>query len=418
MPGPARRVSARRASAAAVPTVPAAAARRFLLAGQGLLADPARRATPAAVYDRIERMGYVQVDTINVVARAHDHILFTRFDGYRPPVLARLLERDRRLFEHWTHDASLIPTAWFAHWKLRFRTLRRRMDGRPHWRHGMGRNRARLLREVRERIREEGPLMSRDFEHAGPRRPSHWWSGKPQKLALEYLWRAGELSVARRVGFQKVFDLTERVIPGAARVRASTPAEHLEWACREALERLGVATPGELSGYFDGIAAREAAAWCRSRAAAGEVVAVRVESVDGSRPRPAFAVADWEQRLRRAPDPPERTRLLSPFDPAVRDRARLRRLFGFDYRVEIFVPERQRRYGYFVLPVLEGERLVGRLEPRLRRDARVLEVRRLWWERGVRPTRARRRALVRALELLAEQVGAERVAMPRRVGGW
>ncbi len=121
-----------------LPRVPAAAARRLLLSGLGLIEDPGRRATAALVYALVERMGYVQVDTINVIARAHDHILFTRFDGYRPPVLARLLERDRKLFEHWTRDMAVIPTRWFGHWRLRFRGLKRRIDDRGFLRKRMG----------------------------------------------------------------------------------------------------------------------------------------------------------------------------------------------------------------------------------------------------------------------------------------
>jgi hypothetical protein len=395
------------------PRVPALAARRLLVAGLGLAADPARRATPAAVYREIERLGYLQLDTVNVVARAQDHVLYTRFEGYRPPTLVRLAERERRLFEHWTHDASLIPMRWFGHWRLRFLGLRERMDGRPFWRRRLGPQPERLLGRVLERIRDRGAVMSRDFERTGPRERGLWWGGKPEKLALEYLWRAGEITVARRVGFQKVFDLVERVIPGALEAPVPSAAEHVDWACRGALERLGVASPAELAGFFDGIAAADAARWCAARVAAGELREVEVETVDGSRPRRSVAPLDWERRAARAPEPPPGIRLLSPFDPVIRDRARLQRLFGFHYRVEIFVPPAARRFGYFVLPILEGERLVGRLDPRVERERDTLEVRRIWWEPGVRPTRSRRRALEVGLERLAAQLGVARVALPR-----
>ncbi len=395
-----------------LPRVPAAAARRLLLSGLGLIEDPGRRATAASVYALVERMGYVQVDTINVIARAHDHILFTRFDGYRPPVLARLLERDRKLFEHWTRDMAVIPTRWFGHWRLRFHGLKRRIDDRGYLRKRMGPDPEKLQRYVLKRIRDEGPLMSRDFEHDGPRNSHHWHGAKPQGAVLDYLLRVGQISISRREKFQKVFDLTERVIPGAHEVPESTREEHLDWACRGAIERLVVGAPGELAKFFDGISAKDATRWCRERVAEGQLVEVEVEAVDDSRPRRAFALPDWERRAARVSDAPERTRLLSPFEPAIHDRARTERLFGFDYRVEIFVPPKQRKYGYYVLPILEGDRLVGRLNPRLDRERDVLDVQKLWWETGIKPTRARRTALERAVDRLAEQIGASRWSLP------
>ncbi|HYG81668.1 MAG TPA: crosslink repair DNA glycosylase YcaQ family protein, partial [Pyrinomonadaceae bacterium] len=153
--------------------------------------------------------------------------------------------------------------------------------------------------------------------------------------------------------------------------------------------------------------------WCEEALRDGRVIAVMVEAADGSKPKPALAVADWERRLRALPAPPERTRLLSPFDPVLRDRARARRLFGFDYRFEAFVPEPQRRYGYYVLPILEGDRLVGRLDPKFERREGLLNVRKVYWEPNVRVTRLRLRNLERAAERLAQLIGARRVALPR-----
>jgi uncharacterized protein YcaQ len=346
----------------------------------------------------------VQIDTINVVERAHHHILHARFDAYEPRMLAKLSERDRKLFEHWTHDASLIPVRWFGHWRLRFEGLRRRMDA-GRWPDRLGPDGDRVVRHVLDRIRDEGPLRSRDFEHEGAS-GDFWWSGKPQKVALEYLWRAGDITVARREQFQKVFDLTERVIPDFHAIEPSESEAHVAWACREALDRLAVANAGELAGFFGAVSAKQAEGWARERVEAGDLLEVRVESVDGSRPRRAFALPDWERLARRVPDAPARTRLLSPFDPVIRDRQRLRRLFGFDYAVEIFVPPAKRRFGYYVLPILEGERFVGRLDPKLNRERGVLEVARLWWQPNVKPTRTRRRALERALDRLATQIGA------------
>ncbi|MDR3682091.1 MAG: crosslink repair DNA glycosylase YcaQ family protein [Geothrix sp.] len=390
-----------------LPTISSLDAQRLFLGAQGLLEEPARLATTASLLGLIERLGFVQVDTINVVARAHDLTLFSRLDGYRPEQWKKLLEGQRSLFEGFTHDASAIPTAWFPHWKPRFERDRTRIHAHAWWQHHFrGTDGVQVVRDVKARIEGEGPLRSSDFEHPEKRGP--WWGWKPQKAALDFLWRSGELMIPRRIGFQKVYDLTERVLPDQHALPCPDPAEHLEWACGTAAERLWIFTPKELADFWDAIEAPEARAWCAAAEKAGRIVAVKVEDADGT-VRPAFALADWEARLARLPEPPPRTRLLCPFDPILRDRSRALRRFGFDYRFEAFVPEPKRQYGYFVLPILEGDRLVGRLDPKLHRDRGLLEIKGLWWEPGVKATKARLRSLDGALERLAAFLGADEV---------
>jgi hypothetical protein len=397
----------------ALPVVPAAAARRLLLDAQGLLAEPRRKATPQTVYELVERMGFVQVDSINVVARAQHLTLAARLDGYRPAMLERLLERERRLFEHWTHDAAAIPTVWYPYWRYRFAHAREVVLGNKWWMERLGGDPDGSTAAVLARIRDEGPLMAKDFERA-PGADSAWWGWTRQKAALEFLWHTGALAITRRVQFHKVYDLAERVLPAAAEAGPQPPPEeYFAWACRAALERLGVATPQELADFWRAVPAAEARAWCERAAATGEIVPVRLEAADGSAPRAAYALPDWEARAATSPPAPHRLRLLSPFDPILHDRRRTQRLFGFDYRLEVFVPAAKRRHGYYVMPILEGERLVGRLDPKLHRDRGVLEVRGLWWEPGVRPSRARRAALEAAVSRLARLAGAERWTLPR-----
>lgn len=394
---------------AVAPILTARDARRLLLGAQGLLDDPGVRVTPASLQRLVERMGFVQIDTINVVERAHHLTLHTRLDDYRPAHLRTLLETRRSLFEHWTHDASVVPTAWFAHWKPRFARNRTRIPAQAWWKHHFrGTDGPRIVADVKARIAREGALRSSDFDHPEKRGP--WWGWKPQKAALDFLWLTGELMVPRREGFQKVYDLTERVFPVEHATPAPSHDEHVAWACSTAMARLGLATPKDLAAFWRSVDVRDAAAWCVRETAAGRLVRVVVEAADGSPPRSAFAPLDWERRLRRLPDVPDRTRLLCPFDPVIRDRDRGLRRFGFDYRFEAFVPAPKRRYGYFVMPILEGETIVGRLDPKLHRDRGVLEVKALWWEAGVRPTKARRRRLDEALHRLATFVGARDVA--------
>lgn len=395
-----------------LPLVPAATARRLLLGAQGLLDSPGGRVTTDRLYDLIERMGFVQIDSINVVERAHHLTLASRLHGYRPSLLARLLERDRRLFEHWTHDASAIPTQWYPHWQYRFDRYRRKALEHPWWAERVGPDPLRLIDEVRQRLVREGPVMTRDFEDTrGEEAEKTWWGWKPEKAALEFLWRTGEAAVAGRVNFHKIYDLAERVLPAAHAAPRPSPEEHLIWACRTAMERLGIASPDEIAGFWRSVPLEEVRAWCAKAAAEREIAEVQVEAVDRS-VRRAYAVPDWEVRAASLPSAPPPIRLLSPFDPILRDRRRSLRLFGFDYRFEAFVPAPQRRYGYYVLPILEGERLIGRLDPKLHREQGLLEIRQIWWEPKVRPSKPRQRKLELALERLARLVGAERWTLP------
>jgi len=394
-----------------LPIVPAAQARRLLLGGQGLLDDPERPATLRRLRELIEQMGYVQIDSINVVERAHHLTLASRLDDYSPHHFHRLLETDRSLFEHWTHDASAIPTKWFPHWRYRFDRNRARIRNNAYWQRRVGDDPDRVLTFVRDRIEREGPLQSRDFEHDRAGKSGGWWQWKPQKAALEYLWLAGELAIARRMNFQKVYDLTERVLPNWHDADSPPWPEHVAWACRSALERLGIATATEIASFWRAISSTDAKAWCDDAVRRGEIVAVTVEdaSLDAA-PKRAFAVPDWEFRLNRSPyadPPPDRMRLLSPFDPVVRDRKRLKRLFDFEYSFEAFVPQAKRVYGYYVLPILEGDRFVGRVDPKFHRNDGWLEIRGVWWQPHNRPSRRRTAALEEAVNRLAVSIGAE-----------
>jgi uncharacterized protein YcaQ len=394
-----------------LPIVTAKAARLLLMDAQGLLEDPTRPAAPAALQNLIEQMGFIQIDSINVIEQAQHLTLSSRLDNYQHGHFSHLLEKKRSLFEHWTHDASAIPTRWFAHWKPRFASERERILKKPWWQERMGENPDGIIKHVRERILLEGPLRSKDFEHKQEGGASSaWWGWKPQKAALEFLWSTGELMVARRDKFQKVYDLTERVLPEQSETAQPTEREHVDWVCRTALERLVIATPKEIAEFWNATGIAQAKEWCEDAARTGLATPVLVESFDGSTSRPSYAIFNWERRLKRLPEPPARTRLLSPFDPVLRDRARARRLFNFDYRFEAFVPEPKRQYGYYVLPILEGDRLVGRLDPKFERRDGLLNILQVYWESGVRLTQQRRRELEKAIGRLAGFIGAERIA--------
>ncbi len=398
-----------------IPIVDAATARQLLLGAQGLLDDPTRRADKRAVKKLVHALGYVQVDSINAVGeRAHHLTLHTRLDAYRPRVLQTLIEKDRALFEHWTHDASVIPVEWYPHWKVRFQRFRREGRIKSWCTRRMGGDPARVIRRVRARLRADGPLMARDFEqkNALPDESGGWWNWHPEKAALEYLWRSGEVCIAARRGFQRVFQLSADVLPEQHAQRASTPSAHLEFACGEAFQRLVVATPSEVARYFAAAPLTEVRRYCARATKRGWLIEVEVHAEDGGKPQRALALPDYAERARALRPAPQRTRLLSPFDPVVRDRARAARLFAFNYRFEAFVPEAKRKYGYYVMPILDDDRIVGRIEPKLDRDAGVLRVHGLWWERGANASVPQRRRLRAALERLAELLGADQVVAP------
>jgi uncharacterized protein YcaQ len=398
-----------RAASPNLPRVAPAEGRRLLLAAQGLLEAP-RRATADRVYEMVLQLGYVQIDSINVVERAHHLTLAARLSGYRPSLLHLLLERQRRLFEHWTHDAAAIPTVWYPHWHARFERYRRELPHRAWWRQRLGGDAESVVARVRDRVERHGPLAARDVAAAAvPGPEGSWWAWSPEKAALEYLWWTGELAISGRRGFQKLYDLASRVLPAAAALPRPGTAEQEAWACGTAIERLGVATPREIAAFWQAVPLRAANAWCERAAARGEIAAVTLDTADGSPPRPAFAVRDWQARAGAEPASGSRLRLLCPFDPILRDRRRTLRLFGFDFRFEAFVPRGQRRHGYYVMPMLEGDRLVGRIDPKLDRGLGRIEVRSVRWEPWVRSSKRRAAALDAAVGRLAALVGA---------GGW
>ncbi|MBN9038515.1 MAG: YcaQ family DNA glycosylase [Rhizobiales bacterium] len=366
-------------------TIPNRQARRFFMQRQGLAEPPARRWGTAGLYDAIERLGFVQVDSVNVLERAHHHILYARNQTYRQGHLSRLVEKERLLFENWTHDASVIPSALFPYWRHRF--ARERVRLRTRWKDHFGHDSFDDdLDRVRDHVARDGPVMARDFE--GDKPSTGWWDWHPSKAALEYLWRTGELAIARREGFQKVYDLAERVIPAEHFSRAVSREDYVDWACRSALERLGMGTRGEIAAFWALLSPEEVETWLSDHR--GELESLRVEPADGAKPQAtfAFAFAGTADAIAAAPPPPARLRVLSPFDPLLRDRKRAERLFGFFYRIEIFVPEARRKYGYYVFPVMRGDAVIGRIDMKADREADRLAVRAFWPEPRVRVSQA------------------------------
>lgn len=384
-------------------------ARRIFLAKQGL-SRPRGPLTKVGLLELITDLGFVQVDSISTVERAHHHILFARNPNYKREHLSKLIEKDGELFEHWTHDASIIPSVFFPYWKHRFARSRETLAAR--WRSWHENGFESYIDHVLDRVRTEGRLMARDFE-AEKRPPGGWWNWHPEKTALEYHWRTGNFAIAGREGFQKVYDLAERVIPARYYAGEVSHEAFVDWACTSALERLGFATHGEIAAFWGLLKPDEARAWVAANAKRLEPVLIT--PADGTRPRASHAFVGSSDAFAALPAPPPRLRVLNPFDPLLRDRDRTERLFGFNYRIEVFVPAEKRVWGYYVFPLLEGDRLVGRIDMKADRKAGTLDVRRLWLEKGVRASKARLAVLDAELARLGRFAGVERTVY---LDGW
>jgi len=404
---------------AALPLISNKQARQIFMARQGLCKSPKKNMGKDALHSLIVQLGFVQVDSIRTVERAHHMILFARDQNYHPEQLRQLLEEDRRLFEHWTHDASIVPTEFYSHWRGRF--ARAELHLRNRWRDVRPRGQVKgktvtfedILDEVRVHVFENGPTLSRDLKvWSGPKqtKKNGWWQWHPGKTALEYLWRTGELLISHRNGFQKAFDLHDRVIRDEIQnVPVQSGETFIDWACSNALDRLGFATSGELAAYWGSVNSTEARTWC-ARNNGKEIIEVLVEDAGGVRPNRAFARPALLDQLSDLPNPPNKVRILSPFDPLIRDRKRLKRLFDFEYRIEIFIPEAKRKFGYYVFPLLEKDRLIGRIDMQARRDDDVLCVTGLWLEPKFKLTKSRQANLKTELNRQANFIGMGRVA--------
>lgn len=391
-----------------VPVLTNPAARALFLEKHGLAEAPSGAGKGDDLSDVIHRLGFVQLDSVNTFARAHDLILWSRRQQYRPKALDHLQARDGRLFEHWTHDAATIPMAYYPHWKLRFDRDADRMASR--WKKDRRDGFLEKIDAVYRQISDEGHCCSSDVGRDEVKGSGGWWDWHPSKTALEYLWRSGLISVAHRAGFRKFYDLTERVIPAEHLNSSPHPDESIDWLCANALDRLGFATSGELSAFWDTVTSSEARDWCAAALADGRVIAVDVAGVDGSLRR---SVA-WSDVMDQRPAAmPNRVRILSPFDPALRDRKRAERLFGFHYRIEIFVPAPKRQYGYYVFPVMEGDGLIGRIE--IKRNGTTLDVVAFWPEAGVAMGAGRMKKLNAEIDRAARFAGCDAVVY---ADGW
>ncbi len=378
--------------------ISAEVARRYLVLHH-LLAPP--RSLPAgldgvrAVFDRL---GSIQFDPIEIAGRNHDLVLVARVPGYRREQTDALLYEERSLFEAYNKGLSLLPTAELPWYRINWDRARRRHDGDAFDEH------APLVAELLERIRTTGPMAAIDVE---PRAAIDWyWRPTNQVRAiLEALAEAGILGLSRRDGNRRVYDLTERLFPAELLARTESPRDAFRHKLRSRYRAhglLGTTGTAELwlgtmpwaeVGLEGGLPLKSAARKVlhAELVESGDLVPVIVDGVKGSRFVPAEDLENLERAQREVAarwspgGKPPGVAFLAPLDPLAWDRDLLRSLFGFDYLWEVYVPAAKRRWGYYVLPILFGDRLVGRIEPRIERRAGTLRIAGLWWEDGFDP---------------------------------
>ncbi len=352
-------------------TLSAAEARRVALAAQGFGRPPSTGAPTRSVNLAVARLGLLQIDSVNVFERSHYLPLFARLGAYDRSTLDRLtLGRTGPYTEYWAHEAAFIPRDDLRLFRWRMDAFRER-DAGPTRVEGVARTES-VRHELRALLRAEGPMRASAVEHESNVRRGPWWGWSDVKTGLEQMFRWGEVVSAGRSGFERVYALPEQVLPAGFLETAPPRAEAVRDLVRQATRALGVGTRADVADYYR-LRADDTATAIAELTAAGELLPVTVEG--------------WRERAWLHPDAavPRRVRadaVLSPFDPVVWFRRRAERMYGFHYRIEIYTPAPKRVFGYYVLPVLQDDRLVGRIDLKSDRQRGVLRVRTAWQEPG------------------------------------
>ncbi|WP_200768745.1 winged helix-turn-helix domain-containing protein [Vibrio nigripulchritudo] len=342
-------------------------ARKLALLSQGLPPKSPKSHSPAHTLNVMEQIGYVQIDTISVVQRAHHHVLWSRNPKYRPEHLDKLIA-DKKVVEYWSHAASFLPMKNYRYTLLRKVAIK--SGEQAHW----YKKDHKLMNHVITRIQEEGPLLAKDFESKGTK--INGWGAKPAKRALEYLFMQGDLMIPERRGFQKVYDLTERVLPSDIDVSVPSPQEHARFLVLNYLKAHGLGTIPEFVYLLKNVKTEVTSA-IQQLNEEGVIVEVDVE---GS----SFWVLSESLSLLDARLNRKQAKILSPFDNLLIQRKRASTLFDFDYLIECYVPEGKRQYGYFCLPILWNGSLVARADCKVDKKTATLNVLHLFLESSLK----------------------------------
>ena len=387
--------------------------RRLAISRQHLTGKPPKP-TPAAILNVVRDLGCLQLDPISAVARSHLLVLWSRLGAYDPAALDRLIYEDRHLFEYWAHVASIVLTEDYPvhHWRMRNYGRVQEDEGEDGWNGRISEwlnDNLDLHDFILAEMSEKGALLSRQLEVDGKISnnwvSSGWTSGRNVSRMLDFLWMQGKITVAGRSGGQKQWDLAERCFPAWAQHAAWDEAEVVAYAAQKAIRALGAATIQQIKVHYTRGRYPNLPAILDDLEAQGNIQRVSVEDLPGV----WYIHADDLPLLERieAGDWQPRTTLLSPFDNLICDRARTEALWDFYFRIEIYVPADKRQYGYYVLPILHGDRLIGRIDPQYNRKTKTLHVSNIYAEPNS-PARAAG-AIRKSIESLAGFLGAQQI---------
>ncbi len=389
------------------------AVRRLMIELQGLTDKPPK-ATKQDVYETINTLGCLQIDTINVMERAHHLTLWSRLGPHDKEHLHQLAYQDRRLLEYWAHAASYIPTDDYRYFITPMKKREANMEERlRRWGNRAGGVDPKILEEVMERVRKEGPLATKDFEHKRTTPSKGWWDWKPAKVALEVLYGAGLLLVSHRENFQRHYDLAERVLPPGVDTREPPEDERIKFYITHTMASLGLVKPADIRWYYVPHYAlyrehsKQLPNILEEMTAEGNATKFSIKE----EPQPYYCLpgdADRAQDLEAEPPSPN-VNLLNPFDNALWDKKRVETLFDFEAKLEAYTPAAKRRYGYYYLAILHGDHLVGRIIPKMDRTNSTLIIQSTWHEPWFKPTDAYREALTETLESFASFNGADKI---------
>jgi len=341
----------------------------------------------------IEKISYVQIDTISIVERAHNHILWSRVPSYNKQMLDELFKK-KKIFEYWSHAAAFLPMKDYRYSLIRKEVHRKKYKN---W----AVTNKKLLSFVKDRIINEGPLQSRHFENP-PGNKSGWWDWKPTKTALEILFHMGELMVKERKNFQKVYDLTERVLSNKIDTTMPTYEESCEHLINNSINANGFASVREIF-YLRGAGAKIPIQILNRMIEEKKIIPIKVENSEETYYTTKKTLKQLDNKVYNTD-----VHILSPFDNIVIQRKRLKTLFDFDYVIECYVPAPKRKYGYYVLPILYGDKLIGRLDAKAERDKGNFRIINLWWEDKVKLTRDIKESLINKVNELTVFSGCER----------
>lgn len=358
-------------------------AQKLALHHQGLLKTTPFGKGKSGTYRTLRHLGYVQIDAISVVQRAHHHTLWNRVKDYHPDFLHRLMSVERKVFEYWSHAVAFLPMDDYRFYLPHMQEL---SSNQKHW-YTIDKK---IKQQVFDRIKWEGPLFARDFEH-NQKLSGQMWDYKPAKKALHELFMEGRLMISARHKFQRLYDLPERVLPADLDISIPSPRELTRFLIHKTLQAHGLAALNEMIYLRKGLRTR-VNSLLEEMAEDKEINKVKLENISG---KIFYTRKEYLENL------PSRivkqVHFLSPFDNAVIQRKRLSQLFGFDYQTEIYLPPANRIYGYFAMPVLWGTRFIGRINPKADRPNKTLIIRNLFIEPEVRITDQLMQALEQAL---------------------